>query len=133
MIKILWKDPYKKTLPASAQIAGATSRWKSAHNISLGTSLKELELLNGQPFHLAGFGWDYSGTVLSWDQGTLAQELGEVGGTYGRTILRLDYSSESKMSHDEVSQVLGDGSFSSHHPVMQKINPKVYQMIWVFP
>ena len=65
LIEILWKDPDKKTLPASAQLSGAKSRWKTAHSISLGTSLKDLERRNGRPFKLAGFGWDYSGTVTS--------------------------------------------------------------------
>lgn len=30
------------------------------------------------------------------------------------------------------SQVMGDGDFSSDHPVMQKLNPRVYQVIWMF-
>jgi hypothetical protein len=127
-IEILWQDPEKKTLPASAQIEGAKSLWKTVHNISLGTSLRDLERLNGRPFKLAGFGWDYSGTVTSWENGALAAEL---DGGHGRVILRLD-SSTPQAADKDVAQVVGDRDFSSHHPVMQKLNPTAYQIIWVF-
>ena len=100
------------------------------HSISLGTSLKELEHLNGRPFRLAGFAWDYSGTVLSWDKGSLAEEF---DGGNGRLLLRLDPRSDSDVPQAEQSQVMGDGDFSSDHPVMQKLNPRVYQVIWQFP
>jgi hypothetical protein len=126
----LWKDPDKKTQPSSAHIEGASSRWKTVHNISLGTSLKELERLNGRPFHLSGFGWDYSGTVMSWDKGALAAEL---DGGHGRLLVRLDTPSVAQVPEAEQSQVMGDRDVSSDHPVMQKLNPRAYQLIWVFP
>jgi len=129
LIEILWKDPEKKTLPASAQLSGAKSRWKTAHNISLGTSLKDLERLNGRPFKLAGFGWDYSGTVLSWENGSLAADF---AGGHGRGIIRLDSAASESVDKD-VAQVEGDGAFLSTHPVMQKLNPTAYQIIIVFP
>jgi hypothetical protein len=126
LIEILWMDLDKKTQPTSAQIQSGRSRWKSVYNISLGTSLKDLERFNGRPFKLAGFGWDYSGTVTSWENGALAAEL---NGEHRRVILRLDSTPESV---EKDIALAGDGDFSSHHPVMQKLNPTVYQIIWVF-
>jgi hypothetical protein len=79
---------------------------------------------------LAGFGWDYSGTVSSWSKGSLAAEL---VGDHGYLTLRLGPPSNAQLPEDEQDQVLGDSDFSSSHPVMQKINPKVYQIIWGFP
>jgi hypothetical protein len=64
-IEILWKVQDQKTSPAFATIRGVASRWHGMRGISLGTSLKELEDLNGRPFSLSGFGWDYAGTVNS--------------------------------------------------------------------
>ncbi len=127
-IEILWKDPDKKTQPAAAQIEGKASLWKGPHGVSLGTSLKQLEQFNGRPFQLTGFGWDYSGTVMSWENGSLATEF---NGEHGRVFVRLD--SGNQVSPEEESQVAGDQYFSSHHPVMQKINPVAYQIIWEFP
>jgi len=45
--------------------------WKTAQGIALGTSLMQLERLNGHLFPLAGFGWHGSGVVFSWDGGRL--------------------------------------------------------------
>ncbi|MGB6632343.1 MAG: hypothetical protein WBE52_13985, partial [Terriglobales bacterium] len=49
-IEILWKDPDHKTAPESAQILGKKSLWHGVHGITLGTSVRELERLNGRPF-----------------------------------------------------------------------------------
>ena len=129
-IEILWQDPDKKTHPASARIQGEASLWKAPHGISLGTSLKQLEQFNGRPFQMAGFGWDYYGTVTSWDNGSLATDL---DGEHGRVIVRLDSQMGTDVSQDEQTQVQGDRPYSSHHPVMQKLNPVAYQIIWIFP
>lgn len=129
-IEILWKGPEKTALPASVQIAGTMSKWKTVHDISLGTSLKDLQRLNTKPFKLAGFGWDYSGTVTSWENGALQAEL---DGGHGKVWLRLDYSSSHGVTEKEVNEVQGDRDFSSDHPVMGKLNPVAYQMIIVFP
>jgi len=131
-IEILWKDPEKKSLPASVQIEGTISRWKAVHNITLGTSLKDLERWNGRPFQLSGFGWDYSGTITSWQNGSLTADFDS---GRGKVFIRLDYSPSPGPSvpEGELDQVQGDRDFSSNHSVMQKINPRAYQIIWVFP
>jgi hypothetical protein len=127
-IEILWKDPKEKRSPKRVQISGVRSQWKTAHGITLGTSLKTLERLNRKPFLLAGFGWDYSGTVTSWTQGAMEEELVRPG----RVILRLLPRNNPAHSQAETS-VLGDRPFSSGHPAMQELNPCVYQLIWLFP
>lgn len=136
-IEILWKDPDKKDEPSSLTIRGNKSRWKAMHEISLGTSLKQLERLNGKPFHMSGYGWDYSGTIMSWDNGTLAQDLGKFdphGGEHGRVILRLTcgVTGTEPTSKEENLQVQGDRDLSSNNPVLQKMNPCVGEMVWVF-
>jgi len=137
-IEILWNDIQTKPEPSRLTIRGNKSRWKSLHDISLGTTLKQLERLNGRPFHMSGYGWDYSGTVLSWDKGTLTRDLGEFdpqGVEHGRIILRLncDTSSTKPLTQEEGMQVVGDRDFSSSHPLLQKMNPCVSEMVWVFP
>lgn len=138
-IAILWNDEQNKTNPSSLTIRGNKSRWKALHDISLGTTLKQLERLNGEPFHMAGYDWDYSGTVLSWDNGTLTVDLGQFDpkerALHGRVILRLDCDTASmkRLTEEESMQVMGDRNFSSAHPVLQKMNPCVSEMVWVFP
>ena len=88
----------------------------------------ELERINRKPFRLAGFDWDYSGTVLSWNSGVLEGVFGSEGRK--KVFLRLIYSTDP--APPEHRAVQGDRSFSSGHPAMQKINPHVYQMIFIF-
>ena len=128
-IGVLWKDQKTKIAVKSAQIQGKTSLWKAPHGISLGTCLKDLEALNQRPFELFGFSWDYSGTVSSWNDGALVKDLSR----NGRVIVRLDYPPKPPgVTDEEITQVSGDGVFSSQHPVMQKLNPCAYQIIWSF-
>ncbi|MCI0349941.1 MAG: hypothetical protein L0Z53_11000 [Acidobacteriales bacterium] len=125
-IEILWKDA-QQSAPSSVRVTGEKSHWRLAHGISLGASLRELEQINGGSFTLAGFGWDYSGTAISWNEGRL--KLFE-----GRVTLRLAPEPEKKdaVSPEEYGAVTGDRDFSSAHPVMQKLNPRVYQVVIQF-
>ncbi len=135
-IDILWKDAKVKISPKRLTIRGTRSRWKTAHGISLGTSLKQLEAINRRSFSLCGFGWDYSGTVLSWQGGALGRELVEArmeSEGRGRVILRLMPTEDSGRVRAEISAVQGDRSFSSGHPAMQKLDPRIYEIVWIFP
>lgn len=129
-LEIQWRDSGKKA-PAFMTVRGGNSRWHTVHGISLGTSLKDLEQLNGRPFFMCGFGWDYSGTITSWEKGQLAAELDAWHG--GGALLRIDTAPSSDVSEKEMLEVSGDRGFSSHHPIMQKLNPTVYEMTWNFP
>jgi len=69
-IQIIWKDQNRRQFPDSIRISSEKkSLWRTTQGISIGTTLKELEMINGKPFSLAGYGWDYGGTVLSWEKG----------------------------------------------------------------
>lgn len=124
---IIWEDSNRKHHPQSFRISGQKSVWKVGPGITLGTTLKELEQLNGRPFLLAGFGWDYSGTVVSWEKGNLEKQFT----TNGRVILRCRPIEEiyKMVSSQEAESVLGDQDFRSDNKVMQKINPRVYEII----
>ena len=125
-IEIVWKDKVKKKLPDFIQLFGEKSLWKTKEGISLGTSLKNLEKINGKPFVLAGFEWDYSGTVTSWKGGN----LGKIG---QKITLRLNPENYDKVPQKDLDAVVGDGDFSSKNKAMQRINPKVYFIIVNFP
>jgi hypothetical protein len=90
-LEISWRDPDKKTIPAFVTLREGASRWHGTHGISLGTSLKELEHINGRPFGLSGFGWDYAGTVNSWQKGLIEDDFQG----HGRVIVRLNYSTHA--------------------------------------
>lgn len=125
-VEILWKDPQNQRAPRIVSIRGKESHWRTIHGLTLGTDLKTLERINGVPFTLAGFGWDYSGTVTSWAGGL----LGSVDG-HCRTVVRLapEHREEDPIWSNWYEQVIGDREFSSNHPAMQELNPKVYVVV----
>jgi hypothetical protein len=129
-IEILWKDVRRKRFPKLIQLTGERSIWKTQDGISLGTRLKELERINGKPFVLTGFGWDYEGTIVSWAGGKLEREFEKDGRA---VLLRLSDQTDHEALGEDAGSVLGDHDFPSSNQVMQKINPKVYQIIVEFP
>ena len=128
-VEIFWADSSARTRISMLRLRGSHSAWRVAPGVSLGTSLTELERLNGRPFTLSGFGWDYSGTVTSWNGGALdslwERSVGPAGGHVG---VRLDYVRGRSPSKSVLTQVLGDHDFSSSLPAMRAINPVVYDL-----
>jgi hypothetical protein len=118
--EIIWADTITRRRPARFILRGSRSLWQTPQGISLGTTLQELERLNGRPFTLAGFGWDYGGAVTDWGGGALDTALSGM-------ILYLDPGSEQYQSAP-YSQVLGDRDYSSSLKPMQQMNPKVSQI-----
>ena len=102
------------------QLNGDLSLWHTEEGIALGTSLKELEIINKGSFSLAGFGWDYSGTVYDWFEGILTKYDKPERALYVR--LRPDTALNS-------GKLQGDKAFSSKNDDMQSVNPKIYSMI----
>jgi hypothetical protein len=124
-VEILWQDPIKKEKPARFQWTGQKSLWKTVEGLTLGSRLKDIEVMNG-PFKLTGFAWDYAGTVTSWENGKLSTSFAK----NGRLLVRLDLAKKGKeLTQKEYRSVNGDKVFSSSHPAMQKGNPGIYQMI----
>ncbi len=116
---ITWKDTTNARRPALIQVIG--DAWLTEEGIKLGTTLKTLERLNGGHFTMTGFGWDYSGTILSWDGG----HLETLSQPHGRVLLRLR---PGLQEYDR--SVIGDRDINSRHQEMQRLNPIVYN-IWV--
>ena len=119
-IYIVWKNIKSKNEVREIRVEGEKSIWKLENGITLGTTLKELEKMNGKSFVLLGFGWDYEGAVTSWDNGQLSSISETVA-------LRLNGG--NKISESELSQVSGDSEFSSSNPVIQKMNPGVQSIL----
>ena len=124
-ITILWNDAEAKASPKFVILREKGSLWRTAHGVSIGTSLRELERINGRPFTLSGLGWDYEGTVMSWNDGALEKEFQH----NGRVIVRLAPSAAGQVDLDKLA---GDRPFSSANPIMQRVNPQIYEIMWEF-
>jgi hypothetical protein len=118
--EIIWQDTVEHRRPNRLVLRGSKSQWQVGPGISLGTTLAELERLNGRPFTLAGFGWDYSGVVIDWAGGALDSSLTGVK-------LYLD-PGQSQYSSAAYMQVQGDRDYSSSAPPMRQLAPRVSQI-----
>ena len=121
-IRIIWKDAKGQRNPDSIRAGARNTTLTSYFGIGLGTDLQAVEKINGKPFTLHGFGWDYSGTVASWDGGELDRATG------GDCKLLLRFAPRA-------TGIALDGSeiFSSRHPEMRNLNPEVYDLLLVYP
>jgi hypothetical protein len=64
-------DEEKKTV-ADIRIVGKA--WAFANGLKLGLSIAEVEKINGKPFQLSGFDWDYGG-YANFEGGMLAEKV----------------------------------------------------------
>jgi hypothetical protein len=105
-VEIEWKNSFK--LPERLTISSPGTQWKTKEGITIGTTLDQLEKINGGPFTLTGFGWDYEGRTMSWESGKLPKQL------------QLELVPTQKVTDEEEDSVQGDRGFKSDHPVMKK-------------
>jgi hypothetical protein len=106
------------------RLLGNRSFWKLSNGIGLGTTLKELEKLNGRAFKLAGWGHEYGGNVYGWEGGDLKNIAPFV-------TMSLEASADRvKLLSDEERSSVGDAVLhSSSEAVIQKLNPKVTYLV----
>lgn len=69
---VYWDQNNYGTRPLTVSIRQPGSDWRTLYGIRVGTSLAELNQLNGCVFKFLGFNWDYGGAIRSsWDEGRL--------------------------------------------------------------
>ena len=124
-LEIVWKDAKGPPGPAFVRFNGARSRWTVGPGITLGTSLREVESLNGRPFILTGFDYDYAGTIVDWQNGLLAPLQNRP-----RVFVRLqpERGADASKAADH-SEVMGGGLFNSDLAAIQRLNPRVYEIV----
>lgn len=136
-VSIKWHDEENYRYPSELYVWGDSSLWKTDRGITLGTTVRELEVLNGKPFGLAGFGWDYGGTVLDSNGGVLV-ELGfedpdRPSSDWLRRTLLLRVGPKPRprkdVSMEEYQTITGDIRLLSDHPVLRKVTLKVHDII----
>jgi hypothetical protein len=117
---IYLEERQKRDLPEVIRIEDQPSLWRLPNEITTGTSLIELEKLNGKVFKMSGFDWDYGGNILSWNNGKLESLLKSKSGKVSATACLAP--PKDKNSTDELS---GDKEILSSNASMHKLNPVV--------
>ena len=129
-VEVLWKEPKLRGTPRIIRTRGDRGSWETPLGLKIGLDLRSIERINRRPFRLAGFAWYYAGTVTSWQGGRLEPPPGATCRVY--VVLSPDHPADDAVLEREERRVLGDDIFSSGHPSMQLLNPKVDELFLAF-
>lgn len=109
-------DPSNIELPPGAVAPGG---------VRIGLSLAEVQALNGEPFKLMGFGWDYGG-FAGFESGALSDLPGDCG-------LNLRFDPGEAPQGVDTLPAMGDKELSSDDPLLAKMPVTVYSMSVGYP
>lgn len=126
-LEIIWKSgPSASATPQSVWLRGESSVWRTRDGIGLGTGLARAEKVNGGPFKLAGFGWDYEGNVGTWN--------GQLSEVFKALSVRFTLSQDHYefYGHKALQAVIGDVLMLSDHPLFLKLVPNIHEMVLTF-
>lgn len=122
---VLWQDDVEHVRPA-AIIIREESGWIGPGGVRLGSALAEVEAVNGAPFNVLGFGWDYGGAA-GFPSGALADIP---GGCVMSLSFDLDWSKEFGPEFDAI---MGDQQLRSDDPLLRAAAPSVSEIAVGYP
>ena len=134
-LAIAWKDADKKANPDTIFVcqglSQGTCKWHTPSGITIGTTLTELEKQNGSPLLFYGFGWYYSGIVISWQGGKLMHDLGNTG-VVGVAVAPANENWADKLTPLQRKKLSGEKKISSDDLTVQKLNIVVHKLTFGF-
>ncbi|MDB5528806.1 MAG: hypothetical protein JWR51_1909 [Devosia sp.] len=97
------------------------------HGVHIGMSVADVLAINGQPFNIGGFWWDYGG-YAQIEQGTLANA------DDATCFLSLRFSPAEEYPQDlDVSAVSGEVSIPADEPLLEKLDTRLTVVSVGFP
>ena len=97
----------------------------SPGGVHIGQTLAEVEALNGEPFTLLGFGWDYGGSA--------GFETGALSNLAGGCHLNLLFDPNVYPPDVDTLPTQGDVALSSDDPLLARMDVRVYAMSIGYP
>jgi hypothetical protein len=113
-LEVSWTDDKKRSGLSSAT-AKKPSTWTGPEGIRIGMTLDEVAKINGQPFKLNGFEWDYGGYVVDL-KGKLASLPGGCG-------LMLRFSPGMELDAKKHASLIGEKKLSSSDAKLLAVKP----------
>lgn len=126
-LDIMWSNESRER-PRWIKVSTDESRWRTPSGISIGDDLLSLEAANRKPFRLSGF-WregGVGGSVISWSGGALET----TGAADCAVRIQLQPAYDGTADPRFTRQVRSGPEYSSGHPAMQALNPRVVAM-WI--
>jgi hypothetical protein len=124
-LEVNWSD--EKARRGPTVLIKDQSAWGMANGIRIGTELAEVEKLNGKPFKLSGFDWDYGGHVRDWQGGALAKP--QPGGC----ILAVELVHPEDVPEENLAKVTGDLDILSDSADLRAVEPYVGLLVISYP
>jgi len=115
-VEIVWLDEARRRRPAQISVS-SKGPWRTPEGLAVGSRLQAVEAANGKPFLLYGFGWDYGGTTIGWEDGKLQHRP-------CRLLLRFQ---PREGAYPE--ELEGERELRSDLEAMRTADPEVYEMI----
>jgi hypothetical protein len=130
-LTIVWEENKRNKQIAAIEFCqdstDSNCRWRIADGVGFGTTLKTLEKMNGRPFKILGFGWDFSGQISSWEDGRLQAWQTPCG----NVALSLN-PTEAATASPAYASVTGDRVLLSSNPSLQKLDPGISRIEFSF-
>jgi len=117
-LEIIWETAASEGRPAFIRIGKDSTQWKTQEGITIGTTLEELEEINGEPFILNGFEWDFGGLVTDWNGGNVKENI----------VIALVPQNFAAMKEE----MLGEVKLSSEDEKVRALRPSVGSMVVTF-
>lgn len=114
-LEIVW-DPEKEGEKIVFDVRVLGTAWKIENGLKAGMTIEDVEKINGKPFKIAGFSWDYGG-YGNFEGGKLE----------GKVSLRFNPSTD-----DIPDYLQGDKELLSTDKKLRAVKPVVEEMITVF-
>lgn len=122
MLEFVWWDEAGLIDPGFIELP---SKSVAPGDVRIGMSLAEVEAINGEPFKLNGFGWDYGGAA-GFSSGALADLAGDCH-------LNLQFAYGASPEGVDTLPAMGDKELSSDDPLLQQMDVRVYAMSIGYP
>jgi hypothetical protein len=128
-LEIFWGNKRSNEEPVMVRVQGKGNRWTLAPGIRIGTTLDELERMNGRPFTLSSFCCEYGGSVASWNGGRLDKlRLAHVAAGFDVRIYFELGSVKPRADLDAVRPQGDNAGISSGLPALRRLRPYVRQI-----
>jgi hypothetical protein len=125
-LEFIWRDEKARRQPVLIR-AKDQSAWSAANGVRIGAALADIEKMNGRPFKLSGFDWDYGGRVTDWRGGALSKP--QPGGC----MLGIEFVHPEDAPEENLTKVSGDQEFLSDNADMRAVEPYVAVVILSYP
>ncbi|MCT4582672.1 MAG: hypothetical protein N4A35_14740 [Flavobacteriales bacterium] len=104
------------------KVSKQNSPWSTQKGLHIGTTLKELEKINGKAFTFYGFEWDYAGSV-NWEGGILDDRK-----TFCTLAYIYDYNDPNLVLPKAYEALIGDQEIASSDKNAQAVNITVSEI-----